>query len=97
MRNAGLDDAQTGIKIAGRNINNLRYADDTTLMGESEEDLKSLLMKVREESEKVGLKLNIHKTKIMASGPITSWQIDGETAETVADFTVFSFHSCILF
>ncbi|GBE63538.1 zinc finger protein 33B [Babesia ovata] len=85
MRNAGLDEAQAGIKIAGRNINNLRYADDTTLMAESEE-LKSLLMKVKEESEKVGLKLNIQKTKIMASGPITSWQIDGETVETVADF-----------
>ena len=86
MRNAGLDEAQTGIKIAGRNINNLRYADDTTLMAESEEDLKSLLMKVKEESEKVGLKLNIQKTKIMAFSPITSWQIDGETVETVADF-----------
>ena len=83
MQNGGLDEAQTGIKIAGRNINNLRYADDTTLMAESEEELKSLLMKVKEESEKVGLKLNIQKTKIMASGPITSWQIDGET---VADF-----------
>ena len=79
MRNTGLDEAQAGIKIAGRNINNLRYADDTTLMAESEEELKSLLMKVKEESEKVGLKLNIQKTKIMASGPITSWQIDGET------------------
>ena len=86
MRNAGLDEAQAGIKIAWRNINNLRYADDTTLMVESEEELKSLLMKVKEESEKVGLKLNIRKTKIMASSPITSWQIDGETAETVADF-----------
>ena len=86
MRNAGLDEAQAGIKIAGRNINNLRYADDTTLMGESEEELKSLLMKVKEESEKFGLKLNIQKTKIMASGPISSWQIDGETVETVADF-----------
>ena len=85
MRNAGLDEAQAGIKIAGRNINNLRYADDTTLMAESEE-LKSVLMKVKEESEKAGLKLNIHKTKIMASGPITSWQIDEETVETVADF-----------
>ena len=85
MRNTGLDEAQAGIKIAGRNINNLRYADDTTLMEESEE-LKSLLMKVREESEKVDLKLNIQKTKIMASGPITSWEIDGETVETVADF-----------
>ena len=86
MRNAGLEDAQAEIKIAGRNINNLRYADDTTLMAESEEDLKSLLMKVKEESEKVGLKLNIQETKIMASGPITSWQMDGETVETVADF-----------
>ena len=86
MRNAGLEEAQAGIKIAGRNINNLRYADDTTLMGESEKELKSLLMKVKEESEKIGLKLNIQKTKIMASGPITSWQIDGETVETVADF-----------
>ena len=85
MRNAGLDEAQAGIKIAGRNINNLRYADDTTLMAESEE-LKSLLMKVKEEKEKVGLKLNIQKTKIMASGPITSWEVDGETVETVADF-----------
>ena len=85
MRNAGLEEAQAGIKIARRNLNNLRYADDTTLMAESEE-LKSLLMKVKEESEKVGLKLNIQKTKIMASGPITSWQIDGETVETVADF-----------
>ena len=85
MRNAGLDDAQAGIKTSGRNINNLRYADDTTLMAESEEELKSLLMKVKEESEKVGLKLNIQKTKIMASGPITSWQIDGETGETEAD------------
>ena len=83
MRNAGLEEAQAGIKIAGRNINNLRYADDTTLMAESEEELKSLLMKVKEESEKVGLKLNIQKTKIMASGPITSWEIDGETVETV--------------
>ena len=85
MRNTGLEEAQAGIKIAKRNINNLRYADDTTLMAESEE-LKSLLRKVKEESEKVGLKLNIQKTKIMASGPITSWQIDGETVETVADF-----------
>ena len=85
MRNTGLEEAQAGIKIAGRNINNLRYADDTTLMAESEEELKNLL-KVKEESEKVGLKLNIQKTKIMASGPITSWQIDGETVETVADF-----------
>ena len=86
MRNAGLEETQAGIKIAGRSINNLRYADDTTLMAESEEELKSLLMKVKEESEKVGLKLNIQKTKIMASGPITSWQIDGETVETVTDF-----------
>ena len=85
-RNAGLEEAQAGIKIAGRNINNLRYADDTTLMAVSEEELKSLLMKMKEESEKVGLKLNIQKMKIMASGPITSWQIDGETVETVADF-----------
>ena len=84
MRNAGLEEAQAGIKIAGRNINNLRYADDTTFMAENEEELKSLLMKVKEESEKVGLKLNIQKTKIMASGPITSGQIDGETVETVA-------------
>ena len=89
MRNAGLDEAQAGIKIAGRNINNLRYADDTTLMAESEEEQKSLLMKVKEESEKVGLKLNIQKTKIMASGPITSWQIDGATMETVTDFIFF--------
>ena len=86
MRNAGLDEAQVGIKIAGRNINNLSYADDTTLMAEREEELKSLLMKVKEESEKVGLKLNIQKTKIMASGPITSWEIDGETVETLSDF-----------
>ena len=86
MRNTGLDEAQTGIKIAGRNINNLRYADDTTLMAQSEEELKSLLMKVKEESEKVGLKLNIQEMNIMASGPITSWQIDGETVETVSDF-----------
>ena len=86
MRNAGLDEPQTGVKIAGRNINNLRYADDTTLMAETEEELKGLLMKVKEESEKAGLKINIHKTKIMASGPITSWQIDGETMETLADF-----------
>ena len=86
MRNAGLEEAQAGIKIAGRNINNLRYADDATLMAESEEELKSLLMKVKEESEKVGLKLNIQKTKIIASDPITSWQIDGETVETVSDF-----------
>ena len=87
MRNAGLEEAQAGIKIAGTNINNLRYADDTTVMAESEE-LKSLLMKVKEESEKVGLKLNIQKTKIMASGPITSWEIDGETVESVADFII---------
>ena len=86
MWNAALDEAQAGIKIDGRNINNLRYADDTTFMAESEEELKSLLMKVKEESEKIGLKLNIQKTKIMASGPITSWQIDGETGETVTDF-----------
>ena len=86
MRNAGLEETQAGIQIAGRNINNLRYSDDTTLMAESEEELKNLLMKVKEESEKVGLKLNIQKTKIMASGPITSWQIDGEIMETVADF-----------
>ena len=86
MRNAGLGKAQAGIKIAGRNISNLRYADDTTLMAESEEELKSLLMKLKVESEKVGLKLNIQKTKIMASGPITSWEIDGETVETVSDF-----------
>ena len=86
MRNAGLEEAQAGIKIAGRNINNLSYADDTTLVAESEEELKSLLMKVKEESENIGLKINIQKTKIMASGPITSWQIDGETVETVADF-----------
>ena len=86
MRNAGLEEAQAGIKISGRNTNNLRYADDTTLMSESEEELKSLLVKVKEESEKVGLKLNIQKTKIMASSPISSWQIDGETVETVSDF-----------
>ena len=86
MRNAGLEEMQAGIKTAGRNINNLRYADDTTLMAEGERELKSLLMKVKEESEKVGLKLNIQKPKIMASGPITSWQIDGETVKTVADF-----------
>ena len=86
MRNTGLEEAQAGIKIAGRNINNLRYADDTTLIAQSEEEIKSLLMKVKEESEKVGLKLNIQKTKIMASGPVTSWQIDGETVETVAEF-----------
>ena len=86
MRNAGLEEAQAGIKIAGRNINNLGYVDDTTLMAESEEELKSLLMKVKEESEKIGLKLSIQKTKIMASGPITSWEIDGATVETVSDF-----------
>ena len=86
MRNAGLEETEAGIKIAGRNINNLRYADDTTLMAESEEELKRLLMKVKEESKKVGLKLNIQKMKIMASGPITSWEIDGETVETVSDF-----------
>ena len=91
MRNAGLGEAQTAIKIAGRNINHLRYADDTTLMAEGEEELKSLLMKVKEESEKVGLKLNIQKTKIMASGPITSWQIDEETVETVSDFIFWCF------
>ena len=89
MRNAGLDEAQAGIKIAGRNINNLRYADDTTLMAESEEELKSLLMKVKEEIENAGLKLNSQKTKIMASGPITSWQIDGEIMEIVTDFIFF--------
>ena len=89
MRNAGLDEAQAGIKFAERNINNLRYADDTTLMAESEEELKNLLMKVKVESEKVGLKLNIQKMKIIASGPITSWQIDGETVETVSDFIFF--------
>ena len=88
MRNAGLEEAQTGIKIAGRNISNLRYADDTTLMAESEEELKSFLMKVKEKSEKVGLKFNIHKTKIMATSPITSWQIDGETVEIVTDFII---------
>ena len=91
MRNAALEETQAGIKIAGRNINNLRYADDTTLMAESEEELKILLMKVKEQSEKVGLKLNIQKTKIMASGPITSWEIDGETVETVADFILGGF------
>ena len=90
MRNAGLEETQAGIKIAGRNINNLRYADDTTLMAESEEELKSLLMKVKVESKKAGLKLNIQKTKIMASGPITSWQIDGETVETVSDFNFWA-------
>ena len=89
MRNAGLEEAQTGIKIDGRNINHLRYTDDTTLMAESEEELKSLLMKVKKESEKVGLKLNIQKTKIMASSPITSWQIGGETMETVRDFILW--------
>ena len=91
MRNTGLDEAQAGIKIAGKNINNLRYADDTTLMAESKQKLKNLLMKIKEESEKVGLKLNIQKTKIMASGPITSWQIDGETVETVTDFIFLGF------
>ena len=90
MRNSGLEEAQAGIKIAGRNINNLRYADDTTLMAESEEELKNLLMKVKVESEKVGLKLNIKKTKIMASGPIMSWEIDGETVETLSDFILGS-------
>ena len=89
MRHAGLEEAQAGIKISGRNINNLRYADDTTLMADSEEELKSLLMKVKEESEKDGLKLNIQKTKIMASGPITSWEIDGDTLERVSDFIFF--------
>ena len=89
MRNAGLEETQAGIKIAGRNINNLSYADDTTLLAESEEELKSLLMKVKVESEKVGLKLNIQKTKIMASSTITSWEVDGETVETVSDFTFF--------
>ena len=91
MRNTGLEETQAGIKIAGRNVNNLRYADDTTLMAESEEELKSLLMKVKEESEKAGLKLNFQKTKIMASGPITSWQRDGGTVETVADFTFLGY------
>ena len=91
MWNSGLDEVQAGIKIAGRNINNLRYADDTTLIAESVEELKSLLVKVKEESEKVGLKLNIEKTKIMASGPITSWEIDGETVETVTDFILGGF------
>ena len=89
MKNAGLEETQAGIKIAGRNINNLRYADDATLMAESKEELKSLLMKVKGESERVGLKLNIQKTKIMASGPITSWEIDGETVETVSDFILW--------
>ena len=93
MRNAGLEETQAGIKIARRNINNLRYADDTTLMAESKEELRSLLMKVKEESEKVSLKLNIQKTKIMASGPINSWQIDGETVKTVADF-IFCQNHC---
>ena len=93
MTNAGLKEAQAGIKIAGRNINNLRYADDTTLMAESEEELKSLLMKVKEESEKVDLKLNIQKTNIMASGPITSWEVDGEILETVADFIFGGFQN----
>ena len=96
MRNAGLEEAQAGIKIAGRSINNLRYADDTTLMAEIKEELKSLLMKVKEESEKAGLKLNIQKTKIMASGPITSWQIDGETMETVTDYFLGLQHHCRL-
>ena len=90
MRNSRMNEAQAGIKITGRNINNLRYAEDTTLMAESKEELKSLLMKVKEESEKVGLKLNVQKTKIMASGPITSWQIDGETMETVRDFVFWA-------
>ena len=94
MRNAGLEEAQAGIKIAGRNINNLRYADDTILMAESEEELKSLLMKVKVESEKFGLKLNIQKTKIMASGPITSWQIDREILETVSDFILGGSNHC---
>ena len=93
MRNARLEEAQAGIKIAGRNINNLRYADDTTLMAESKEELKSILMKVKEDSEKVDLKLNIHKTKIMASDPITSWQIDGETMETMRDFIFLGFQN----
>ena len=93
MRNTGLEETQAGIKIARRNINNLRYADDTTLMAEGEEVLKSLLMKVKEESERVGLKLNIHKTKIMASGPITSWEIDGETVETVSDSILGGFQN----
>ena len=92
MTNAGLDEAQAGIKTAGRNINKLKYTDDNTLMGESEEELKSLLMKVKEEREKVGLKLNIQKTKIVASGPVTSWQIDGETVETVVDFGILLSH-----
>ena len=96
-KNAGLEEAQVEIKVARRNINNLRYADDTTLMAESEEELKSLLMKVKEESEKVGLRLNIQKTKIMASGPITSWEIDGETVETVADFIFLAFNILQMF
>ena len=96
-KNAGLEEAQVEIKVAGRNINNLRYADNTTLMAESEEELKSLLMKVKEESEKVGLRLNIQKTKIMASGPITSWEIDGETVETVADFIFLAFNILQMF
>ena len=94
MRNAGLEEAQAGIKIAGRNINNLRYADDTTLMAESEKELKSFLMKVKEESERVGLKFNIQKTKIMSSGPITSWEIDGEIVETVSDFILLLQNHC---
>ena len=93
MQNAGLDEVQTGIKIARRNMNNLRYTDDTNLMAESKEELKSLLMKVKEESEKVGLKFSIQKTKIMASGPITSWEIDGETVETVTDFLFLGIHN----
>ena len=96
MRNTGLVEAQAGIKIAGRNINNLRYADDTTLMAESEEEVKSLLMKVKEENEKVDFKLNIQKTKIMAFGPITSWEIDGETVETVADFILRALKSLLM-
>ena len=95
MRNTGLQEAQAGIKIAGRNINNLRYANDTTLIAESEEELKSFLMKVKEESEKAGLKLNIHKSKIMASSPITSWQIDGETIETVTDYFLGFQNHCV--
>ena len=94
MKNAGLDEAQTGIKIAGRNINNISYADNTTIMAESKEEMKSFLMKVKEESEKAGLKLNIQKTKIMASGPITSWQIDGETVETMRDFIFWGSNHC---
>ena len=96
MRNAGLDDTQAGIKISRRNLNNLRYADDTTRIAESEEELKGLLMKVKEESEKVGLKLNIQKTKIMASGPITSWEVDGETVETVSDFIFWAPKSLLM-